>query len=81
MRGKGKVAELCDILRKSGAVMTFSRHCRSGLIGDMCRCWRCRGLGKPQFAEDPIVEREARLADRAFNAGFQLGTYKPKRKA
>lgn len=47
---------------------TFSRYCRSGIVGDLCRCWRCRGVTPKRSS---IKEkREAELIDLAFKAGY-----------
>jgi hypothetical protein len=71
--------ELCDLLRESGAVVTFSRHCCSGivhLIGKRCECWRCReargeecdeALAAAVSAEAQVVMRE--WVRRQFEAG------------
>lgn len=74
-RRKDSLAQLCERLKGAGATMTFSQHCRSGLIGDMCRCWRCRGLDKA-LGRELGSARDAKLADRAFKAGFQLRNWR-----
>lgn len=60
---------LCKILKESGCKVTFSMHCRSGLLG-RCECWRCRekrgelvtaesnAMAKKQASEADAKQRE-----------------------
>lgn len=60
--------QLFVLLEEAEVHATLSMYCRSGLIGDLCRCWRCRGERGP--SEDEVAaERDAALADRAWTAG------------
>ena len=70
---KSLLDELCDILDEAGVTVTFSQYCRTGLVGDLCRCWRCRKLPKPDQGtpEAEAEKREAELIDRA-HYGFKL---------
>ena len=45
------------------ARITFSRWCRSGIIGNRCRCWRCRGYDGPAEGADKQAKRDAWLID------------------
>ncbi len=59
---------LCELL--SEVKVTFSKNCVSGLIGDMCRCWRCRGV---EFDEqEPGWARVASLVSKGYQAEFSL---------
>lgn len=71
------VKQLVALLKDADVEVTFSMHCASGLIGDMCQCHRCRrGRGEPVTDEtEAQAAREARLADRAFRNGFALGQH------
>lgn len=67
--GYNPLGELGKLLRESGAVVTFSQHCCSGivhLIGKRCECWRCRdGRGEPHDeALAAAVSAEAQAAMR-----------------
>lgn len=64
------VGELCELLPKVGAVVSFSKDCRSGLVGDMCRCWRCRAVEPDE--QEPGWERVAYLVSLGFQAEFNL---------
>lgn len=65
------IRQLCDLLEEVGAVVTFSAHCRSGVIGDLCRCWRCRGEDGPT-ADESAAERDAAIADRSARYGREV---------
>lgn len=52
---------------------TFSRYCRSGIVGDLCGCWRCRGVSKSRMRFAIKEKREADLIDLAFKAGTRHG--------
>jgi hypothetical protein len=58
------IAELDALLNLLNALGTFSQHCRSGVVGDLCRCWRCRGEQKPT-SDEAKAERDALLIDKA----------------
>jgi hypothetical protein len=61
---------LCDLLDEAGARVTFSKNCRSGFVGDLCGCWRCRKVAPAD--EDPATAREAALIDRAERTARSL---------
>jgi hypothetical protein len=42
--------------------ITFSRYCRSGFVGGLCRCWRCRGESEPA-GDESAERRDAELID------------------
>ena len=65
------ISELCRLIDEAGLTVTFSANCRSGLIGDLCRCWRCSW--DPPDQEHPEAHRDALAADRAYGAGLGLG--------
>lgn len=64
-------AEL-DELVTAGMRVTFSAYCRSGWIGDRCRCWRCRGEPGPA-ADESAAARDAAIMDRAYERGVEMG--------
>lgn len=49
--------------------ITFSRYCRSGIVGKLCGCWRCRGVSQSRRRFSMREKREAELVDRAFKSG------------
>lgn len=56
---------LCGILAESGARLTFSINCRSGLLpSGTCQCWRCKG----ERGEEATAESEVVAALRAVEA-------------
>lgn len=63
--------ELCDLLAEAGATVTFSAHCRSGVIGKLCRCWRCRGESGPT-ADESAAARDAKIADLGAKYGREV---------
>ena len=54
------IEDLCHLLRESGAEVTFSINCCSGLLEggrDTCRCWRCRQYqGEAHASQDDETE-------------------------
>lgn len=61
---------LFRLLEESGAKVTFSVNCRSGIIGSRCQCWRCRKeRGQEVTPEtEALAARMAVDADRDFDA-------------
>jgi len=51
---------------------TFSAHCRSGIVGDLCRCWRCRGEKEPT-KDESAAARDAQLVDRGKTWRLHIG--------
>lgn len=50
--------DLIEMLQKSGAKVTFSKNCASGLLGgNRCNCWRCR-----KTRGEPVTEETEALA-------------------
>ena len=66
------MGDLSKMLAESGAKVTFSAYCRSGLHSD-CRCERCCRAKYLPYDEARAV-REAKIADQAFRNGFALGS-------
>ena len=54
------IQKLCELLEKSGTVVTFSKNCISGLVTD-CACKRCM----VERGETPTEETEARAEARS----------------
>lgn len=66
------VRDLDQLIDEIGAQITFSAHCRSGIVGDdRCGCWRCQG-GSPA-TESKGWQETAELIDRAVGVGVRLG--------
>lgn len=63
--------DLAALIDEAGLTMTFSANCRTGLVGGLCRCWRCAGVDPDD--EDPVAARDAEAADRAYKAGIGIG--------
>ena len=42
----------------TGAKVTFSRNCCSGLVGEKCQCWRCREHRQEPVTPDTEAEAE-----------------------
>lgn len=59
---------LLALLSDAGLEPTLSVCCRSGVVGDLCRCWRCRGESGP-VVEGPDILREVEMVDRAIQFG------------
>ncbi len=63
---------LCKLLEESGAKVTFSINCCSGIVsilkdGSTCQCWRCReSRGEPH--DESTEEAAAALSIRAQKA-------------
>jgi hypothetical protein len=53
------IKTLTDLLEESGAKVTFSANCCSGIVGDKCQCWRCRKDRGEEAKEDPGWQKEA----------------------
>lgn len=51
--------EFCKMMEESGAVVTFSRNCISGLVSD-CGCWRCRKSAGLEVTEETEKSAEER---------------------
>ena len=55
--------ELQRLIDEAGLTLSFSRWCRSGIVGkDKCVCWRCRGEDGPSDDES-AAEQAARAID------------------
>ena len=65
-----RTRKLCELLSKAGAVVSFSKDCVSGLVGGMCRCWRCRAVAPDE--QEPGWERVARLVSKGHEAELFL---------
>ncbi len=72
---RGPLAQLGNLLNEVGAKVTFSRWCRSGLVGEeSCICRRCqrRRFGKDLVWHDmneKAAEMVALLLDKAWESG------------
>ena len=62
--------ELCELLSAAGPAVSFSKDCVSGLVGDMCRCWRCLSVEPDE--QEPGWERVASLVTKGYQAEFDL---------
>ena len=63
------VKELAGLLKSSGARMTFSRNCCSGIVCVLgpearCECWRCR-KGRSESADAETEKLAASVSRRA----------------
>ena len=63
---------LCALLKESGAVVTFSANCCSGIVGVLgkhrrCQCWRCR-KERGQTVTEKSEIRAAALSKKAQKA-------------
>ncbi len=65
---------LVELLRGSGACVSFSQYCRSGIVGDLCHCWRCRGEKGPTDDEADAA-RDAKMIDEAKLWGVTVGRH------
>lgn len=64
------IEDLLVLLAEAGVDVSLSVYCRSGIIGDLCRCWRCRGERGPT-SDETRAERDAEIVARAMR--FQQG--------
>lgn len=56
------IAQLSELIEAAGGKISFSANCRSGIVGDRCRCWRCMKV-RPED-EDPSWSEAATEIDR-----------------
>ncbi len=71
---------LCRLLSETGARITFSINCHSGIVGflgpnERCGCWRCREERGESWDEATESEAEMRSRDarRRWNAAHGIG--------
>lgn len=70
-RDENWITTLSKLLEKSGAKVTFSINCCSGivsLVGLQCECWRCREFRGEKWTEETeqIAERISARAQKAL---------------
>lgn len=67
MNHRDRLRELISLIEESGAKMTFSINCCSGLVpayAARCECWRCRR----DRGEEPDEELAKKVSDAARRA-------------
>ena len=60
--------QLMKLLAEADVRVSFSKWCRSGIVGDKCICWRCRGLDGPT-GDEWKAQQAARKIDEERRRG------------